>query len=144
MGLISWWHERLHMPKHDEAWHREDLADELQELKEAKGFVNRWSEYSDVAYTYTRARWSGYRSIVNPIGFWGFIWGLVYMFPKYSLRWAFYRRAGYKALPRVEMTEVRNPQKVEKLRSIAEKYGVDPAQFEAICRAQLRYWPLLK
>lgn len=120
------------------------MQDELEELAEARGFVNRWSEYSDVAYTYTRAHWSGHMSIQNPLGFWKYFWGLLYMFPKYTLRWWFYRRAGKCVDPKVRMTEVRNPQKVEKLRTIAMKYGLEPALFEQICRRQLQYWPLLK
>lgn len=144
MGLISYWHGCLDMPKQDEAWHRQDMQDELKELAEARGFVDRWSEYSDVVYTYTRALWSGHSSIQNPLGFCAFVWGLLYMFPKYTFRWWFYRRAGQKVDPRVRMTEVRNPKKVEKLHTIAGKYGIDPFVFERVCRVQLRYWPLLK
>jgi hypothetical protein len=144
MGLIHQWHECLGMPKNDEAWHRQDLQDELEELAEAQGLVNRWSEYSDVVYTYTRAHWSGHAGIQNPLGFWGYVWGLLYMFPKYTLRWLFYRRAGKRMNSQVALTEVRNPQKTEKLSKIAEKYGLDAVRFEAICREQLRYWPLLK
>lgn len=143
MGCIFWWHDLLQMPKMSEVWHREDMADELTELQEARGFVSRWSEYSDVAYTYTRARWSGHGSIQNPLGFWAYLWGLLYMFPKYSSRWLFYRCAGKKMRPPVFLTEVRNPQKIEKLHKIAEKYQIDPVRFEEICRQQLRYWLLL-
>ncbi|MCC7357619.1 hypothetical protein IT408_03905 [Candidatus Uhrbacteria bacterium] len=132
------------MPKKSEAWHREDIAAEWKELQEARGFISRWSEYSDVAYTYTRALWSGHASIQNPLGFWMCYWGLLYMFPKYTLRWLFYRRVGKKLNARVSLTEVRNPHKTEKLYHIAEKYGLDAAKFEVICREQLRYWPLLK
>jgi hypothetical protein len=47
------------MPKYDEEWHRQDMADELTEYEEASGFIDTWSELSDVAYTYTRAKRNG-------------------------------------------------------------------------------------
>lgn len=61
------WHSMLDMPKHDDAWHRQDVADEMKELAEAKGFFWRWSERSDVVYTVTRARWSGHRGFAWPL-----------------------------------------------------------------------------
>lgn len=143
MSLIHIWHDLLKMPKHDEAWHRQDIADELLELKEARNFLERWSELSDIAYTYTRAHWSGYK-IKRPLGLGAFVWGLIYMFPKYTLRWLFYRIVGRRVDPVVKLTEVRNPKKVEKLHEIALRYHLDPIRFETEAKRLLRYWPLLK
>lgn len=67
--IIHRWHTHLDMPKHDLAWHEQDVADELQELQEARGLIDRWSEYSDICYTYTRARWSGRQDMRSPIIF---------------------------------------------------------------------------
>lgn len=46
----------LNMPKYDEDWHKKDMADELAEYEEASGFIDTWSELSDVAYTYTSGK----------------------------------------------------------------------------------------
>lgn len=32
------------MPKYDEAWHTQDMADELAEYEEAHGLIDTWSE----------------------------------------------------------------------------------------------------
>ncbi len=129
------------MKKYDKAWHEEDIQDEYKELLEAKTLLEKWSEYSDVAYTYSRARWTGYK-IQLPISKPMYIVGLVYMYPKYSLRFMFFRRAGKKLGARIH--EVRNPKKVEKLHSIAERNDIPAKEFSDICKRQLRYWPLLK
>ncbi len=49
------------MHKYDLEWYEKDIADELKELKEETNWLNRWSEYSDVAYTYTRTKWTGHK-----------------------------------------------------------------------------------
>ena len=141
-GPIHFWHTLLDMPKHDLAWHKQDLADEMEEYREADTLLHRWSELSDVAYTYTRARWSGHR-MSRPLSVPSFFIGLVYMFPKYSLRWWFYRLAGRRTDSNARLHEVRNPKKIEKVRVIAEKYHLDPVTFEQECRKLLRCWPLL-
>lgn len=137
------WHDLLDMPKQDKSWHINDVADEYQELAEAVGWLDRWSEYSDVVYTVTRGRWSGH-DIESPLTRGRFIYGSIYMFPKYTLRNMFFRRAGKKAGAARPLREVRNPKKLHKLHHLAEKYEVEPDQFIAICEKQLHRWPLLK
>ena len=133
----------LDMQVKDRDWHLNDIADELKELDEATGFIDRWSEYSDVVYTVTRGRWTGHH-IPSPLHKKHFIYGSLYMFPKYSLRWAFYSRAGKKAGANRKVTEVRNPKKIHKLHHIANKYDLDEDIFVQACKKQLKYWPLLK
>lgn len=65
------------------------------------------------------------------------------MLPKYSGRSLFYRRAGKKLGATVEIREVRNPKKTDKLHIIAEKYGLDKSKFQNVCEIQLRHWLLL-
>jgi hypothetical protein len=65
------------------------------------------------------------------------------MFPKYTGRWLFFRRAGLKLNAETQLHEVRNPKKVEKLYSIADKYGLDRKKFQDTCKKQLSYWILL-
>lgn len=137
------WQDFLDMPRKTYQWHVDDIADEYAELEEATGPINRWSEYSDITYAVVRGRWDGF-DIEPPISKWKFAYGSVYMIPKYSLRFMFYRRAGKKLGASRPMTEVRNPRKVHKLHHIAGKYDVDPDEFTDFCKNQLRYWPLLK
>ena len=129
MGLINKWHTLLAMPKYDEVWHQEDLADELTEYQNARGVIASWSELSDVAYTYTRAQWSGHKSIVFPFSKTKLCIGIVYMLPKYTLRWRFFRTLGHQFDKNLNISEVRNPKKIEKLKTIAGKYNLDPDEF---------------
>lgn len=129
--FIKKWHDYLDMPKHEKAWHKQDIADEVEELEEAVGLVNRWSEYSDVAYTITRAHWSGHPDLKLPISYGCYLYGLLYMFPKYTLRYSFFRKVGKRLKSDRKITEVRNPKKVEKLATIAKNYDLDPDKFVA-------------
>lgn len=65
------------------------------------------------------------------------------MFPKYSGRWLFFRRAGKKAGAKKALREVRNPKKTHKLHTIAEKNDIDEKLFQKTCEKQLKYWILL-
>lgn len=119
----------LNMPKYDEEWHKQDMEDELAEYKEANGFVATWSELSDVSYTYTRAKWSGHKTVPFPLTRILLYVGILYMIPKYTLRWRFFRDLGHQFDKNLNISEVRNPKKVTKLRVIAEKYNLDPDEF---------------
>lgn len=129
MNLIHHWHDKLNMPKYDEEWHKQDMADELAEYEEAHGLINIWSELSDVAYTYTRAKWSGHTTVDFPLSKTKLFVGILYMFPKYTLRWRFFRELGHEFDKNLNISEVRNPKKIEKLKNIAEKYNLDPNDF---------------
>lgn len=131
------------MPARELDWHVEDQAGEVAELMEARGIVDRWSEYADVVYTTVRARKDGY-DLAFPYTKLHFMYGSIYMFPKYTLRSLFYQSAGKKAGVGSMVHEVRNPKKIHKLYHIAGKYDLDPEKFAEICQRQLRYWPLLK
>ena len=117
------------MPKYDEEWYKQDIADELAEYKEAKGIIDTWSELSDVTYTYTRAKWSGHTTVNFPLSKIQLFVGVLYMFPKYTLRWLFFRDLGHQFDKNLQISEVRNPKKIEKLKKIAEKYNLDPDEF---------------
>lgn len=142
--IFKVWHNLLGMEKHDRAWHEADIADELAEYEKAQGFIERWSELADIVYTYTRARWSGHARLASSLSSLQFFFGSLYMFPKYTLRWLFFRRAGRKSGAREIVREVRNPAKTEKLNGIASMYGIDEATFRDVCERQQRWWPLLK
>jgi hypothetical protein len=130
------------MVKYDKSWHENDLADELEEYYEETRLVKRWSELSDVVYTCSRARWSGY-NLKFPFSKTKFYLGAIYMFPKYSGRWLFFRSAGKKAGAKYPIHEVRNPKKSHKLHQIAERNNIDKDKFQVICEKQLHYWLLL-
>jgi len=142
--IINKWHSILDMPIKDYYWHQADVLEELKELKEAEGLVNKWSELSDVAYTYTRAHWSGHTDIEFPLSKTNFYAGLLYMFPKYSLRYGFYRVLGRKIDKNVKLKEVRNPKKIEKLEHIAKKYNLDPIKFKDEAKKLIKRWVFLK
>lgn len=140
--ILNRWHTWVDQPKHDKHWHRNDIADEMAELTEATGWLHRWSELSDVVYTVTRARWSGY-NLDFPLKRRCYIIGLFYMYPKYSLRVLFYRCAGKKAGAKQKVNSVRNPKKRQKLIKIANQNQLDPELFVVICDKQRHHWPLL-
>ena len=122
------------MPKYDLEWHKQDLGDEYQEYKEATGLINIWSELSDVAYTYTRATWSGHTEITFPFTRPCLYVGVLYMIPKYTLRWRFFRKLGNIVNSKTLISEVRNPRKAHKMKVIAEKYDIDPSFFQSEAR----------
>nr|AQS30182.1 hypothetical protein [uncultured bacterium] len=144
MKIINKWHSILDMPKKDFYWHQADVLEELKELEEAEGLVNKWSELSDVVYTYTRAHWSGHTDIEFPLNKANFYIGLFYMFPKYSLRYGFYRVLGKKINKNAKLKEVRNPKKIEKLEHIAKKYNLDPIKFKDEAKKLIKRWVFLK
>jgi hypothetical protein len=51
------------------------------------------------------------------------------MLPKYTLRWRFFRVLGHQFDKELNISEVRNPKKIAKLKGIAEKYNLDPGLF---------------
>lgn len=134
----------LDMPKKDYNWHQADVFRELEEYHEAKDLIDIWSEMSDVAYTYTRAHWSGHTDIKYPLRKIDFYVGLLYMFPKYSLRYGFYRTLGKRIDKNAKLKEVRNPQKIEKLKHIALKYNLDPEEFTKEANKLMKRWIFLK
>jgi hypothetical protein len=142
--VIEYWHTTLNMPKHDLSWHLKDIKDETQELKKAEGIIHKWSELSDVVYTYTRAQWSGHENINFPFSKIKFYFGLIYMFPKYTLRWKFFRVLGKRFDKKLKITEVRNPEKIKKLENIAIQYNLDPIKFTDEAKKMMRYWFFLK
>jgi hypothetical protein len=144
MNIFNTWHTKLNMPKYSLDWHLQDIQDEYGELLEAKGFINRWSELSDIVYTYTRARWSGYKEIKFPCSKFEFFWGSLYMFPKYTLQWKLFRKAAKKINPNSNIAEVRNPKKIHKLDDIAKRNNLDPDKFKAEVQKLLKKTILLK
>ena len=140
--ILNKWHAWLDMPKYDKSWHENDIQDELEELHESTGQINKWSELSDVAYTYSRGKWSGH-DLSLPISKLQYCIGLFYMYPKYTLRYLFFKRAGQSINSNLIIKEVRNPKKTHKLHFIAQSYGIDKSLFQKQCEKQLKYWPLL-
>lgn len=131
------------MPKYSREWHEQDMQDELDEYSNADAIFSKWSEVSDVVYTYTRARWSGHQEIVFPLSRIAYLFGLLYMFPKYTLRWMFFRAVARRMGSPRNITEVRNPRKLHKLHEIAERNELDPNTFSVTAERLIRWWPLL-
>lgn len=140
--MIYRFHDWLNMPKKTLEWHKQDIADEILEYQTAKGLINKWSELSDVVYTSTRGIWGGFDTKF-PMSKAHYFIGCIYMYPKMTGRFLFYRIAGKKAGASRPLHEVRNPKKIHKLHHIAEKYDIDKEKFQEICEKQLKYWLLL-
>ena len=133
----------MNMSRKERAWHVERMMEEVDELRRARGFFITWSEMSDVVYDYTRGRWGGYRDIRFPLPRWQFFVGVMYMIPKYTLRWLFFYMAGRRAGATMPVHEVQNPRKEEKLRRIAVRNKLDGERFAWECHRLMRWWPLL-
>ncbi len=140
--IVQKWHSWLRQPVFDRTWHESDVADELLELHQAKSLLYKWSEMSDVVYAVSHGRWSGH-DLAYPIPQYQVMLGFVYMYPKYTSRAVFFRRAGKKAGITRPLQSVRNPKKIHKLQTIAIEHHIDPKLFVGICQAQARRWPLL-
>lgn len=140
--MIEKWHTLLGMEKHDSAWYESDLEDELAEYYNEQKLIAKWSELSDVVYVCTRAMWSG-SYIPFPFTKSLLYLGMIYMIPKYTGRWLFFRAAGKRMKAQRIIREVRNPKKTHKLHLIADENGVNAQTFQEICEKQLKYWPLL-
>ncbi len=140
--MINSWHNWLNMTKYGKKWHENDLQDELNEYYEEKKLIKKWSELSDVVYTSTRGQYSGH-DIKFPFSKWRLYLGLIYMYPKYTGRWLFFRHAGRKAGSLEDIHEVRNPKKVKKLEQIAQRNNLEVDDFIKICNEQIKHWPLL-
>ena len=140
--IIRIWHNWLDMSRHDHDWHVGDVADEYEEYEESNGVVHIWSEMSDVVYTYTRGRYyDDCVNLKNPFGFFKTILGLLYMYPKYTLRWSFYRFVGNKFGKK--LSEVRNLKKEWKLDHISEKNNISKEEFRKTVNKYKKYWLFL-
>jgi len=142
IDMINKWHKWLAMVQRDQVWYVQDMAEELEEYYDEKHIIKRWSELSDVVYSYTRGRSNGH-TLTFPFSSGYLVIGLIYMFPKYTGRWLFFRSAGKKVGSKMPIHEVRNPRKTYKLHEIAERYEVDVKKFQEICETQLKHWVLL-
>jgi len=142
-SLIKHWHGILNMKKHDLAWHKQDMIDEIEEFREANGLIHKWSELSDVSYTYTRAQWSGHKDIKFPFKKVYLYIGFIYMVPKYTIRWKFFRTLGKKFDINLMISEVRNPKKTHKLEDIAERYNLNPIEFKEQAERLKKRWLFL-
>jgi len=140
--LIQKWHKLLNMNKHDYDWHMKDLQDELEEYNTARGLFHKWSELADVVYVYSRAKHnSDCKELKNPVGVFKTFIGWIYMYPKYTLRWSFYRFIGNKFGKKI--SEIRNYKKEHKLKHIAEKHGIPEKEFIALVNKYKKYWLFL-
>jgi hypothetical protein len=140
--MLNKWHDWLAMPRENLAWHRSDIDDELTEYEQEKNLFKKWSELSDIVYTSTRAQWTDHK-LDFPLSKSKYFIGLIYMYPKYSSRFLFFKRASKKAGAKNPIHEVRNPKRIAKLEEIAGRNGLDKDKFLKVCKNQLRFWPLL-
>jgi hypothetical protein len=139
--IVQKWQDYLAMPERDIDWHRRSVTEELAEYRQPSSLLNKWSEASDVVYAHNRSRRDGF-DLGFPLGRTAYVLGTIYMYPKFTLRYWFFRRAG-RRLGAMDVREIRNPRKTHKLHHIAGKYGLDPIAFQTVCERQLKHWLLL-
>ncbi|KAK7911962.1 hypothetical protein PG985_014443 [Apiospora marii] len=155
--LLDRWHSMLGLARHSPEWYQDRLREELQEVQEAKGPLEKLSETSDVMFAISRAQHDGYPVRQAPLpaltstfeGKW--CWGVcAYMLAKYTSRWLFYRTAAslsgmptLKGMPQYRsVREVVNPAKDSKIEEVASRNKVDKAKFCRVARHLRRVWPL--
>lgn len=140
--FIKIWHNFLDMKRFDCDWHVKDVEEEYKEYEEAVGFFHSWSELSDVVYTYTRGKYyDDCKNLKNPFGKLKTFLGSIYMYPKYTLRWSFYRFVGKKF--NKKLSEVRNFKKEWKLDTIAERSNISPEEFKKVVKKYQKRWLFL-
>lgn len=147
LKLIDLWHNKMNMPIRDPEWYPYAVEDELQEYLDAVeqklGILMRVSEAADVLYCITRAQHDGYPAGEELMGQFLQFHVVLYMFAKLSARRLFYLHLSKKLPPYTDMYSLRNPRKIEKLISLAQKHGYDEAELCRLATRQLKYWPLL-
>lgn len=143
-ALLSRWHKMLALPRQSPAsWQSDRLREVIQECAEAKTYIERLSENSDVFFCISRARHEGHNiaplpSCNTPRN------ALVYayMIGKFSLRWGFHRTAarlsGVKGV-----CEVTNPGKDHKIQIVAQRHGIDPGVYGRVATRLRWVFPLL-
>ena len=146
-ALLRRWHRMLNLPRQTPpSWYRDRLREELQERRNAKTFLEKLSETSDVLFSISRARHDGF-PIRNLPQFGATRHALAYtfMFAKYTLRWRFYRIAAKfcKAPHWDSVREVVNPGKDSNLRVVARRHNIHPEEFLNAGRQLRNVWPLM-
>ncbi|GAW17522.1 hypothetical protein ANO14919_069800 [Xylariales sp. No.14919] len=143
--VLNRWHKLLGLARQSPlSWHRDRFREELAELREAKGPLEKLSETSDVFFAISRAKYDGF-PIADMPPFrihHAAIYG--YMLAKYTSRWAFYRVLAFLCRAPFHSTvrEVVNPSKDSKLEVVARRHNIDPDKFTSIGRRLRRVWPL--
>ncbi|KAK7752274.1 hypothetical protein SLS62_005810 [Diatrype stigma] len=137
----------LGLPQFPQAWYRDRLQGELQERREAKTPLAKLSETADVFFIITRAQNDGKPVRELPPFAISHLLIYAYMVAKLTLRWGFYRVAGYLCKSKGEryepIREVVNPAKNHKLYTVAARHDVDDEEFVQKCIWLRRVWPLL-
>lgn len=128
------------------SWYRDRLREELSERRTATTRLAKLSETSDVFFAIIRAQHDGFAVRKLP-PFSTSCHALVYMYmvPKYTLRWQFYRLAARlcNTPNHKRVCEVVNPGKDHKLEEVAFRHRIDPPAFVRVGRQLRRFWPLM-
>lgn len=144
--ILKWWHKELGLARQSPpSWYRKRLQEELQERRNAKTWLRKLSETSDVFFSISRAHYDGYP--VRRLPSFGVVRHLpiyAYMLVKYTSRWRFYRTVAVLCnAPRNDLVrEVVNPDRDQKLEEVALRYQLDPIKFREVGCHVRRAWPL--
>ncbi|KAL2069300.1 hypothetical protein VTL71DRAFT_15638 [Oculimacula yallundae] len=129
------------------SWHASRLTEEKEEVRIATTLIQKLSEESDIFFTIGRAAHDGCYIGDQPALSRSYRHVLIYayMVGKFSSRCAFYQTAAIicRAERWKEVRKVINPGKDEKIKIVAERYGICPDEFLKVCKWLRRVWPLL-
>ncbi|KAI1825050.1 hypothetical protein F4861DRAFT_221276 [Xylaria intraflava] len=144
--VLRRWHGLLNLPRQSPpTWYRDRYEEELVELREAKGFLAKLSEESDVFFALSRADFDGFH-VADPPQFRArHVMVYSYMMAKYTSRLGFYRTLATLcgASNAGVVREVVNASKDSKLKAVAKRHQIDPEKFTSVGRRLRRVWPLL-
>ena len=145
--LIDAWHGKMAMPIREPEWYPYAVEDEMKEYVEAIeqnfSFIMRTSEAANVLYCITRSQHDFFPTDIELLEKFWRIHIILYMLCKMSARRLFFLRLSKKLYPYKDMYALRNPRKIEKLRTLAQKHSYDEEELVRLATRQLRYWPLL-
>ncbi|KAI1357786.1 hypothetical protein F5Y08DRAFT_351636 [Xylaria arbuscula] len=144
-AILQKWLNMLNMPRQSPpSWYLDRYTEELVELDEAKTWLEKLSESSDVFFIICRAKHDGFPIAdipsINP----RHILTYAYMLAKYTSRWAFYRVLAFlcKAPSPSTVREVVNPSNDSKLEGVALRHHMNPLDFVSMGRRLRRVWVL--
>ena len=146
-ALLRRWHRMLGLARQSPpSWYRDRLREELKERRDAKTFLEKLSETSDVLFSISRARHDGFPvQSLPPFRTTRHTLAYTFMLLKYTLRWRFYRIAAKfcKAPHWGSVREVVNPGKDGNLREVARRHNIDPEEFVNAGQQLRNVWPLI-
>ena len=135
-ALLRRWHRMLGLARQSPpSWYRDRLREELKERRDAKTFLEKLSETSDVLFSISRARYDGFPvQSLPPLRTTRHTLAYTFLLLKYTF---------CKAPHWGSVREVVNPGKDGNLREVARRHNIDPEEFVNAGQQLRNVWPLI-